>query len=111
VGGNLARHFYDGCAADCWCWIRCALGLIKSGKWRVTSGEIKVSEVGSCSESANIGWGDPRCGELRKLFWRADDWRRSFFEPCYSQNPLVNALALGIARKEDYFSGQGQGAR
>src|ERR1700726_4914861 len=25
------------------------------------------------------------------------------FEPCYSNNPLVNALALGIARKEDLF--------
>src|SRR6266849_2934602 len=25
------------------------------------------------------------------------------FEPCYAQNPLVNALALGIARKEDIF--------
>jgi len=25
------------------------------------------------------------------------------FEPCYSQNPLVNALALGIAKKEDLF--------
>ena len=25
------------------------------------------------------------------------------FEPCYSQNPLVNALALGIAKKEEIF--------
>src|SRR5713226_3015976 len=25
------------------------------------------------------------------------------FEPCYSQNPLVNALALGIAKKEELF--------
>jgi phosphoribosylformylglycinamidine (FGAM) synthase-like enzyme len=25
------------------------------------------------------------------------------FEPCYSNNPLVNALALGIARREDLF--------
>src|SRR5260370_20880447 len=25
------------------------------------------------------------------------------FEPCYSQNPLVNALALGIAKKEEMF--------
>src|SRR6202041_1678769 len=32
------------------------------------------------------------------------------FEPCYSQNPLVNALALGIARKEEIFLAKAQGA-
>jgi phosphoribosylformylglycinamidine synthase subunit PurL len=32
------------------------------------------------------------------------------FEPCYSQNPLVNALALGIARKEDLFFAKAKGA-
>ena len=31
------------------------------------------------------------------------------FEPCYSQNPLVNALALGIARKEDLFFAKAKG--
>jgi phosphoribosylformylglycinamidine synthase subunit PurL len=31
------------------------------------------------------------------------------FEPCYSQNPLVNALALGIARKEEIFLAQAKG--
>src|SRR4030081_195756 len=31
------------------------------------------------------------------------------FEPCYSQNPLVNALALGIAKKEDLFFAKGRG--
>src|SRR5262249_32981512 len=30
-------------------------------------------------------------------------------EPCYSQNPLVNALALGIARKEDLFFAKAKG--
>jgi phosphoribosylformylglycinamidine synthase II len=30
-------------------------------------------------------------------------------EPCYSQNPLVNALALGIARKEDIFLAKAKG--
>src|SRR5258708_3078700 len=32
------------------------------------------------------------------------------FEPCYSQNPLVNALALGIAKKEDLFFARAKGA-
>src|SRR6266849_6532299 len=31
------------------------------------------------------------------------------FEPCYSQNPLVNALALGICRKEDLFFAKARG--
>src|ERR1700741_1839775 len=31
------------------------------------------------------------------------------FEPCYSQNPLVNALALGIACKEDLFFAKAKG--
>jgi phosphoribosylformylglycinamidine synthase II len=32
------------------------------------------------------------------------------FEACYSQNPLVNALALGIARKEEIFLARAKGA-
>src|ERR1700723_2174989 len=31
------------------------------------------------------------------------------FEPCYSQNPLANALALGIARKEEIFLAKAKG--
>src|ERR1700726_2323276 len=31
------------------------------------------------------------------------------FEPCYSQNPLVHALALGIARKEEIFLAKAKG--
>jgi phosphoribosylformylglycinamidine synthase subunit PurL len=31
------------------------------------------------------------------------------FEPCYSQNPLVNALALGLAKKEDLFFAKARG--
>jgi phosphoribosylformylglycinamidine synthase len=32
-----------------------------------------------------------------------------FFEPCYSGNPLVNALCLGIARKDRIFRGRAEG--
>jgi len=32
------------------------------------------------------------------------------FAPCYSGNPLVNALALGIARREDLFFARASGA-
>jgi phosphoribosylformylglycinamidine synthase subunit PurL len=31
------------------------------------------------------------------------------FEPCYAQNPLVNALALGIAHKEEIFLAKAKG--
>jgi len=31
------------------------------------------------------------------------------FEPCYSQNPLVNALALGIGKKADLFFAKARG--
>ncbi len=32
------------------------------------------------------------------------------FEPCYSNNPLVNALALGIAHKDELFYARAHGA-
>ena len=32
------------------------------------------------------------------------------FEPCYSNNPLVNALALGICQREELFFAKAQGA-
>jgi phosphoribosylformylglycinamidine synthase II len=32
------------------------------------------------------------------------------FEPCYTNNPLVNALALGIARREELFFARARGA-
>src|SRR3984885_10257960 len=32
------------------------------------------------------------------------------FEPCYSRNPLVNALALGIARRDELFYARAHGA-
>ncbi|MGB7022583.1 MAG: phosphoribosylformylglycinamidine synthase subunit PurL [Candidatus Acidiferrales bacterium] len=31
------------------------------------------------------------------------------FEPCYSNNPLVNALALGVARRDDLFFARARG--
>jgi phosphoribosylformylglycinamidine synthase subunit PurL len=31
------------------------------------------------------------------------------FEPCYSNNPLVNALALGVARREELFFARARG--
>lgn len=33
------------------------------------------------------------------------------FEPCYSHNPLINVLALGIARREELFFARAKGQR
>ena len=59
---------------------------------RILDGVIRgVAHYGNCFGVPTIG------GEV-------------VFEPCYSQNPLVNALALGIARKEDLFFAKAEGA-
>ncbi len=58
---------------------------------RVLDGVIRgVAHYGNCFGVPTVG------GEV-------------VFEPCYSQNPLVNALALGIARKEDLFFAKAKG--
>jgi phosphoribosylformylglycinamidine synthase len=58
---------------------------------RVLDGVIRgVAHYGNCFGVPTIG------GEV-------------CFEPCYSQNPLVNALALGIARKEEIFLAKAKG--
>lgn len=58
---------------------------------RILDGVIRgVANYGNCFGVPTIG------GEVS-------------FEPCYSQNPLVNALALGIARKEDIFLAKAKG--
>jgi len=58
---------------------------------RILDGVIRgVAHYGNCFGVPTIG------GEVS-------------FEPCYAQNPLVNALALGIARKEEIFLAKAKG--
>src|SRR5207248_2993665 len=58
---------------------------------RILDGDVRgIGSYGNCFGVPTIG------GEVG-------------FEPCYSQNPLVNALALGIARKEDIFLAKAKG--
>jgi phosphoribosylformylglycinamidine synthase len=62
-----------------------------SANRRILDGVIRgVAHYGNCFGVPTIG------GEV-------------CFEPCYSQNPLVNALALGIARKEEIFLAKAKG--
>jgi len=63
-----------------------------SNNRRILDGVIRgVAQYGNCFGVPTVG------GEV-------------VFEPCYSQNPLVNALALGVARKEDLFFAKAKGA-
>ena len=62
-----------------------------AGNRRILDGVIRgVGSYGNCFGVPTVG------GEVA-------------FESCYAQNPLVNALALGIARKEDIFLAKAKG--
>jgi phosphoribosylformylglycinamidine synthase II len=66
-------------------------GLEAAANRRILDGVIRgIAHYGNCFGVPTIG------GEVA-------------FEPCYSQNPLVNALALGIARKEEIFLAKARG--
>jgi len=59
---------------------------------RILDGVVRgIGFYGNCFGVPNVG------GEVE-------------FEPCYSNNPLVNALALGIARCEELFFARARGA-
>ena len=58
---------------------------------RILDGVVRgIGFYGNCFGVANVG------GEVG-------------FEPCYSNNPLVNALALGIARRQELFFARASG--
>jgi len=58
---------------------------------RILDGVVRgIGFYGNCFGVPNVG------GEV-------------LFEPCYSNNPLVNALALGIARREELFFARASG--
>src|SRR5256885_1863335 len=100
VGGILRDIFTMGArpiaVLDSW-----RLGEITAGKYqsaedaeknrRILDGVVRgIGSYGNCFGVPTIG------GEVG-------------FEPCYSQNPLVNALALGIAKKEEIFLAKAKG--
>src|SRR5712672_3303786 len=84
-------------------------GPIKSGKWRVTSGEIKVSEQEAAANRRILDGVIRGVANYGNCFGVPTIGGEVCFEPCYAQNPLVNALALGIARKEDIFLAKAKG--
>jgi phosphoribosylformylglycinamidine synthase II len=84
-------------------------GPIKSGKWRVTSGEIRVSEEEAAANRRILDGVIRGVANYGNCFGVPTIGGEVCFEPCYAQNPLVNALALGIARKQDIFLAKAKG--
>src|SRR6202035_3960269 len=94
-GWDSPRYFHYGRASDCsagFIALRTHHGWTGSGNAtpeeiarnrRILDGVIRgIGFYGNCFGVPTVG------GEV-------------VFEPCYSNNPLVNALALGIARREE----------
>ena len=84
-------------------------GEISSGEWRVVSGEQKTSEEEAGSNRRILDGVIRGIGNYGNCFGVPTIGGEVGFEPCYSQNPLVNALALGIARKKDLFFAKAKG--
>src|SRR6201992_539216 len=64
--------------------------LVRKNHQIVEGGGAGVASYGNCFGVPNLG------GETR-------------FEPCYSGNPLVNAFALGLVRKDEIFYAKATG--
>jgi len=85
-------------------------GPLRSGESRVTGGERKTSEAEAAANRRILDGVIRGVGGYGNSFGVPTVGGEVAFEPCYSQNPLVNALALGIARKEDLFFAKAKGA-
>jgi phosphoribosylformylglycinamidine synthase subunit PurL len=87
-----------------------------SGEWRVASGKKEaeprpaVTSEEEAARNRRILDGVIRgVGSYGNCFGVPTVGGEVAFEPCYAQNPLVNALALGIARKEEIFLAKAKG--
>ena len=85
-------------------------GEIRSGEWRVASGEQTTSEQEASANRRILDGVIRGVAHYGNCFGVPTVGGEVCFEPCYSQNPLVNALALGIARKEEIFLAKAKGA-
>ena len=84
-------------------------GPISSGEWRVASGEQRTTEEEAAKNRRILDGVIRGIAHYGNCFGVPTVGGEVAFEPCYSQNPLVNALALGIARKEDLFFAKAKG--
>ena len=84
-------------------------GEIRSGEWRVASGEQRTSEQEAVANRRILDGVIRGVANYGNSFGVPTVGGEVCFEPCYSQNPLVNALALGIAKKEEIFLAKAKG--
>src|SRR5579862_9751818 len=84
-------------------------GEIHCGEWRVASGEQKTSQQEASANRRILDGVIRGVAHYGNCFGVPTVGGEVCFEPCYSQNPLVNALALGIARKEEIFLAKAKG--
>ena len=71
---------------------------------------LRFGPLDKRAEQAHHGRRGRRDRLLRELLRRADrSAAKSSFADCYSQNPLVNAFALGIFEKDKIFYGRAHG--
>ena len=85
-------------------------GEIGRGEWRLASGESKPEASPEQATNRRILDGVIRgIAHYGNCFGVPTVGGEVVFEPCYSQNPLVNALALGIAFKKDIFLAKAKG--
>ena len=81
----------------------------KSGERRVARGEYKTTEEEAAKNRRILDGVIRGVGSYGNCFGVPTVGGEVAFEPCYAQNPLVNALALGIARKEEIFLAKAKG--
>ena len=84
-------------------------GPINSGEWRVSGSEIKITQQEAAANRRILDGVIRGVANYGNCFGVPTVGGEVCFEPCYSQNPLVNALALGIARKEEIFLAKAKG--
>ena len=84
-------------------------GEIRNGEWRVANSQQETSDEEAAVNRRILDGVIRGIGNYGNCFGVPTIGGEVGFEPCYSQNPLVNALALGIARKEEIFLAKAKG--
>jgi len=84
-------------------------GEVASGEWRVASQKQKVTTQDAAANRRILDGVIRGVANYGNSFGVPTVGGEVCFEPCYSQNPLVNALALGIAKKEEIFLAKAKG--
>src|SRR5271163_3576308 len=84
-------------------------GEVASGEWRVRSQKQEVTTQEAAANRRILDGVIRGVASYGNSFGVPTVGGEVCFEPCYSQNPLVNALALGIAKKEEIFLAKAKG--